>query len=45
MLCNQQCKVCILCFLCLILEAVSIYCNNPICIFVYNNSIWIHTRA
>ena len=33
---NKMCKVCVLCLLCLVFIAVTVYCDNAVCVFVYN---------
>ena len=41
----QQCEVCILCLFGRIFIAVAICCDNAVCIFVYNDTVRIHTEG
>ena len=45
MLCNQKGKVCIICLFLVSFIAVSIYRDDSVSIFIYNNSVWIHTEC
>ena len=42
---HKKRKVCILCLLRRIFIAMSVYCNNSVCILIYNDSIRIHTKC
>ena len=42
---NKKCKVGIVCFLLISLIAVAVYGNDSICIFVYYDSVRVHTES
>lgn len=41
---NQKCKVCIFCAKIRAVIAVSVYRHNTIGIFIYHDTVWIHTE-
>ena len=45
MLGYQQCEVCILCLLCGVFIAVTIYRNDAVCIFIYHSAFRVHAEG